>query len=245
MARWTATGDECAPTGPLLIEGPKATAAGRLPDHRPSSRCPNAPADEHRPRRSRRQCRAGSLPAYAPLAAAIAFAVALGAVAGAAATSGLMRDTSARRWPTPPAPCRTAWRSSAASLRAQGQLANAQRTTSTIRQARRTPRPHREGAGRARGQARQDPGQHRPARTPPAAWLPWRPRPTSPARSPRRRSRPKPQVAEGWRLRDFYDGRAVVESRNGTLFKVGPGSNVPGLGRVEAIKRENGGASWW
>ena len=50
----------------------------------------------------------------------------------------------------------------------------------------------------------------------------------------------KPQIAEGWRLRDFYDGRAIVESRNGTLFRVGPGSNVPGLGRVETIKRENG-----
>ena len=32
----------------------------------------------------------------------------------------------------------------------------------------------------------------------------------------------------------------MVESRNGTLFEVGPGSNLPGLGRVEAIKRENG-----
>jgi hypothetical protein len=51
---------------------------------------------------------------------------------------------------------------------------------------------------------------------------------------------PRPQVAEGWRLRDFYDGRAVVESRNGMQFRVGPGSNVPGLGRVETIRRENG-----
>ena len=50
----------------------------------------------------------------------------------------------------------------------------------------------------------------------------------------------RPLVAEGWRLRDFYDGRAVVESRNGTQFRVVPGSNVPGLGRVETIKRENG-----
>ena len=32
----------------------------------------------------------------------------------------------------------------------------------------------------------------------------------------------------------------MVESRNGTLFRVGPGSNVPGLGKVETIKRENG-----
>ena len=62
--------------------------------------------------------------------------------------------------------------------------------------------------------------------------------PKSPARSRRRKSRP--QVAEGWRLRDFYDGRAIVEGRNGTLFRVVPGSKVPGLGRVETIKRENG-----
>ena len=47
-------------------------------------------------------------------------------------------------------------------------------------------------------------------------------------------------VAEGWRLRDFYQGRALVESRNGILFDIGPGSNLPGLGRVETIKRENG-----
>jgi hypothetical protein len=50
----------------------------------------------------------------------------------------------------------------------------------------------------------------------------------------------RPQVVEGWRLRDFYDGRAVVEGRNGMLFRVVPGSNVPGLGKVETIKRENG-----
>ena len=47
-------------------------------------------------------------------------------------------------------------------------------------------------------------------------------------------------MAEGWRLLDFYAGRAVVENRNGTLFEVGPGSNLPGLGRVEAVKREDG-----
>jgi hypothetical protein len=50
----------------------------------------------------------------------------------------------------------------------------------------------------------------------------------------------KPLYAEGWRLRDYYAGRAVVESQNGRLFEVGPGSNLPGLGRVDAIKREDG-----
>ena len=38
----------------------------------------------------------------------------------------------------------------------------------------------------------------------------------------------------------LLSGRAVVESRNGMLFEVGPGSNLPGLGRVETIRRENG-----
>jgi len=56
----------------------------------------------------------------------------------------------------------------------------------------------------------------------------------------REKEESRPPVAEGWRLRDFYSGRAVVESRNGMLFEVGPGSNLPGLGRVESIKRENG-----
>jgi hypothetical protein len=50
----------------------------------------------------------------------------------------------------------------------------------------------------------------------------------------------KPPLAEGWRLRDFYDGRAWVESRSGRVFEVGPGSNLPELGRVETIKREDG-----
>lgn len=50
---------------------------------------------------------------------------------------------------------------------------------------------------------------------------------------------PKPIIAQGWHLRDYYDGRAVVENRNGTLFRVGAGSNLPGLGKVESVKRDN------
>jgi hypothetical protein len=50
----------------------------------------------------------------------------------------------------------------------------------------------------------------------------------------------QPLYAEGWRLRDYYAGRAVVENRSGRFFEVGPGSNLPGLGRVDSIKREDG-----
>jgi cell division protein FtsB len=50
----------------------------------------------------------------------------------------------------------------------------------------------------------------------------------------------KPQIAEGWRLLDVYGGRAIVENRNGRAFEIMQGSNLPGLGRVDTIKRENG-----
>jgi gas vesicle protein len=50
----------------------------------------------------------------------------------------------------------------------------------------------------------------------------------------------KPVVVEGWKLHDFYGGRAVVENRmNGTLYEIAPGSNLPGVGRIETIKRED------
>src|SRR5581483_5357220 len=48
-----------------------------------------------------------------------------------------------------------------------------------------------------------------------------------------------PPVVEGWILRDIYDGLALVESRRG-LMEVGPGSNIPGVGRVETIRKQDG-----
>jgi hypothetical protein len=50
----------------------------------------------------------------------------------------------------------------------------------------------------------------------------------------------KPPVLEGWRLHDFYAGRAVIQSRTGTLYEVGPGSMLPGIGRIETIRRVDG-----
>jgi hypothetical protein len=51
---------------------------------------------------------------------------------------------------------------------------------------------------------------------------------------------PKPPAVEGWVLREVVDGFALIEGFNGRLFEVGPGSNIPGVGRVEAIKRQEG-----
>jgi hypothetical protein len=51
---------------------------------------------------------------------------------------------------------------------------------------------------------------------------------------------PKPPVLEGWIVEDVQNGRALVATRNGGVFEVGAGSFLPGIGRVEAIKREDG-----
>ena len=40
-------------------------------------------------------------------------------------------------------------------------------------------------------------------------------------------------------LRRVYDGAALIESRDG-IIEVEPGIIAPGLGRIEAIKRQDG-----
>ncbi|RED24222.1 hypothetical protein BJ123_13310 [Rhodopseudomonas thermotolerans] len=60
---------------------------------------------------------------------------------------------------------------------------------------------------------------------------------------------PKPEPAksqpgrlptiDGWVLRDVYDGGAVVEGRSGT-YEVYAGDPLPGVGRVDAIRRQDG-----
>jgi len=182
------------------------------------------------------------LPAYAPLAAA------LGAVAGAATTASLLRD------PSPPADvmaanANRALQDSVAQLGSElatlkAGIASAQRNTSTqfgklAERLDRAEKAQAEPVGKlAKLQESIDRLEQRQqhAAAPVAASVPA-PEVTG---SVAPKEEPRPQVAEGWRLRDFYDGRAIVEGRNGMLFRVGPGSNVPGLGRVEAIKHENG-----
>jgi len=55
---------------------------------------------------------------------------------------------------------------------------------------------------------------------------------------------PKPEVArlptvEGWVLRDVSNGGALIEGRHG-VYEVYAGDPVPGLGRVDAIRRQDG-----
>ncbi len=55
---------------------------------------------------------------------------------------------------------------------------------------------------------------------------------------------PKPEVArmptvEGWVLRDVTHGAALIEGRRG-MYEVYAGDPIPGLGRVDAIRRQDG-----
>jgi hypothetical protein len=46
-------------------------------------------------------------------------------------------------------------------------------------------------------------------------------------------------TVDGWVLREVGHGSALIESRQG-LFEVYAGDPVPGLGRVDAIRRQDG-----
>jgi hypothetical protein len=48
------------------------------------------------------------------------------------------------------------------------------------------------------------------------------------------------RVLQDWIVHDVRNGRALVESRYGGLFDVGAGSVLPGIGRVDLIKRQDG-----
>ena len=48
-----------------------------------------------------------------------------------------------------------------------------------------------------------------------------------------------PPVVDGWILRSVYNGAAIIQGRLGVV-EVEPGDNLPGLGRIENIRRQDG-----
>ena len=47
-------------------------------------------------------------------------------------------------------------------------------------------------------------------------------------------------ILNDWVVQDVHNGRALIESRYGAEFFVASGSVLPGLGKVDAVKRQNG-----
>jgi hypothetical protein len=223
-------------TPPLLIEGPKDSITPLIAGESASA---SAAAET--------ETLGWKLPAYAPIVAMVTAAIVVGAIAGAAATVSLMRDTS-----QPPAEA-TATRALQNSVAQLGNdlstlksgIATAQRSSNTqfsklAERLDHTEKAAAEPAAKlAKLQESVDRIEQKQQQVAMAAVAPKADRSeVTGSITPKEES--KPPVAEGWRLRDFYSGRALVESRNGTLFEVQPGSNLPGLGKVETVKRENG-----
>jgi hypothetical protein len=48
------------------------------------------------------------------------------------------------------------------------------------------------------------------------------------------------EILPDWVVQDVRGGRALVENRFGAIFDVSTGSVLPGLGRIESIKRQDG-----
>jgi hypothetical protein len=178
-----------------------------------------------------------SLPPHAPLAAGIALAVALGAAAGVAATASMMRNSesettvatralqdSVTQLGTDLAALKTGI--STSQRAALAQLAKLGERIDHAEKAQAEP-----NAKLAKLQESVDKLGLRQQQAAAAASDVTG---TIPGKD-------ETKIAEGWRLRDFYAGRAVVESsRTGRLYEIGPGTNLPGLGKVESIKRDNG-----
>ena len=75
----------------------------------------------------------------------------------------------------------------------------------------------------------------KPATTPAATAAAVSPPVVDPAPLPQ----PRPSIVQGWTVREARNGRIWVENR-GELFAVAPGVPLPGLGRVETIRRDGG-----
>jgi hypothetical protein len=235
--------------GPLLIGGPKAEADSPIIDLEPLKATAEDRASAEEEDKPADDAPSGlHLPRYAPLAAAVVFAVVLGALAGAATTAGLMRDS----LPPPSIAAADATRdlqktvaqlsSELATLKSG--IASAQRSTTSqfgklADRLDRTEKAQAEPAAKlAKIQESVERLDKRQQQAMASADVTGSVTPKPGALTPKDQAHPP--IAEGWRLRDYYAGRAVLESRNGTLYEVGPGANVPGLGKIESIKRENG-----
>lgn len=58
------------------------------------------------------------------------------------------------------------------------------------------------------------------------------------ANAPKQQDRPA--VVAGWVIRDVFDGRAMLENERLGFYEVVPGADLPGVGRVQTIRRQDG-----
>lgn len=190
---------------------------------------------------------------FALLAAAVAGAAVLGSLIGSLASAGLNGIWAISAPDSSLAQSKTLTDSVAqlssqvAALRASLEAANRTATAQLTRVADRFDRAERAqselSAKFAKISETVDRLDHRPATALPAAAAPGIPDttgsiPESRAAQPADMKMPAKAI-DGWFIRDVYRGHALVESPLGA-FDVIPGTQLPGLGRVENVVRQDG-----
>lgn len=171
---------------------------------------------------------------YAVLAASIAIAAALGSVAGALAGAALMRSepaTSIERTVAADALNTTLTQLSTdlSSLKAALDAGSKATNTQLSKLSERVERAEKSQAEAAQKTARLLETPKSPAQIP-----------ADVTGSIVEKQQARPPIVEGWVIRDIFDGRAMVESRSHGIYEVGPGAPLPGVGRVEAVRRQDG-----
>jgi hypothetical protein len=57
---------------------------------------------------------------------------------------------------------------------------------------------------------------------------------------PKRAAPAQPTILEGWVLRDVFNGAAMIQTPRNGILEVIPGDTLPGIGRIEGVKRQDG-----
>jgi hypothetical protein len=182
----------------------------------------STPATPAAPARSRR---------FALLAASVAFAAAFGSFVGSVSGSGLARLLFPP--PVPPAPAIGVENTLAAMHEIKLQLASIAALKANLENATRTATSqYAKIADRLDRIDQRNVAVVETTASLPAASAPTTSSPAEPKLNDR--------VLQDWIVHDVRNGRALVESRYGGLFAVGAGSVLPGIGRVDMIKRQDG-----
>jgi hypothetical protein len=196
-----------------------------------------APAADASPRRRR----------FALLAATVAMAAAFGAVAGALGVSGLTQigqtpaPAAATVAPETPAvqSALAQMRSDIAALKSSVETANRATNGQFAKMTERFDRVERAQTERTAKLTKVTETLERLERR--ADTAPAKEATASvPAAQPVAATPAQPAVVDGWIVRDVYRGTALIQGRRMGLVEVGPGDTVPGVGRIESIKKQDG-----
>jgi hypothetical protein len=165
------------------------------------------------------------------LAAAVVLAAAFGAMAGVLGATGLARlagDTATAPEPTALQAMLGQLQSEVAALKASVDTTSRNTGAQYSKLVERFDRVERAQSGANKTDAAL-PKETTGSVTPPSAAAPL---PLAPV--------PSSAIVPGWAVRDVYRGVAMLQSRVGGMVEVEPGDVLPGLGRIEAIRRQDG-----